>query len=223
MSEKQKTPDNATILIRLNGDLTTAVYLPDYDSDDGIQFGRGSTARRNPADKYDAYVGARLALDRLFGKEEAEEEHKPRWKVGDRVIAAGLPINPDFYGHEGTVVEAREQNGGFFQYTAEFGELKARQHWSDIFADAVRPAAEKPKEPKEPENPLFRNGDIVRVVHPICTLNMYQKGDTLRVIYAKQNGCEIEVLSKPNRGNKAYVCNHEIELVHRPGKEGAKK
>ena len=69
MSEKQKTPDNATILIRLNGDLTTAVYLPDYDSDDGIQFGRGSTARRNPADKYDAYVGARLALDRLFGKD----------------------------------------------------------------------------------------------------------------------------------------------------------
>ena len=71
MSEKQKTPDNATILIRLNGDLTTAVYLPDYDSGDGIQFGRGSTARRNPADKYDAYIGARVALDRLFDKESA--------------------------------------------------------------------------------------------------------------------------------------------------------
>ena len=74
---KKKYPIPTTILIRLNGDLTTAVYLPDYDPGDGIQFGRGSTARRNPADKYDAYIGARVALDRLFDKDDMFADKMP--------------------------------------------------------------------------------------------------------------------------------------------------
>ena len=75
---KKKYPIPTTILIRLNGDLTTAVYLPDYDSGDGIQFCRGSTARRNPADKYDAYIGARVALDRLFDKDDMFADKMPK-------------------------------------------------------------------------------------------------------------------------------------------------
>ena len=116
MSEKQKTPDNATILIRLNGDLTTAVYLPDYDSGDGIQFGRGSTARRNPADEYDAYIGARVALDRLFDKDgmfadkmpeetkkapEPEKTEAPKeeteFQVGDIVRVTNSTFSFGFY------------------------------------------------------------------------------------------------------------------------------
>ena len=60
----------ATIVIRLNGDETVASILDD-------QFGIGcigqGRARRNPKDEYDAYIGARVALDRLFGKDFFEE------------------------------------------------------------------------------------------------------------------------------------------------------
>ena len=62
---KKKYPNPATIIIRLNGDETTATLM-------GDEFRTRITrtlAKRNPKDEYDAYVGARVALDRLFDKE----------------------------------------------------------------------------------------------------------------------------------------------------------
>ena len=63
--DKKKYPTPATIVIRLNGDETTATLM-------GDEFGTRITrtiAKRNPKDEYDAYIGARVALDRLFDKE----------------------------------------------------------------------------------------------------------------------------------------------------------
>ena len=103
---KTKHPTHATIVIRLNGDETTATIL-------GDEFLTGritrTLAKRNPKDEYDAYIGARVALDRLFDKDffeeyqeddapkkdKATEKTQPRWKIGDRVIATGHPINPE--------------------------------------------------------------------------------------------------------------------------------
>ena len=64
MNKKEK-PTGLTIVIRLNGDETTATILSD-EFDAGIT---RTVAHRNPKDEYDDYIGARVALDRLFDKE----------------------------------------------------------------------------------------------------------------------------------------------------------
>ena len=67
MNKKQyPAPDGDLIIIRLNGDETVASIL---DCDFGIGCTGQAIAKRNPKDEYDAYIGARVALDRLFGKE----------------------------------------------------------------------------------------------------------------------------------------------------------
>lgn len=64
---KKKYPIPATIVIRLNGDETTATIMGDEFKTSRITRTR---AKRNPKDEYDAYIGARVALDRLFGKDD---------------------------------------------------------------------------------------------------------------------------------------------------------
>lgn len=100
---KKKYPTPATIVIRLNGDVTTATIMGD-EFDAGIT---RTVAYRNPKDEYDAYIGARVALDRLFGKDffeeyqeddepkkanEPEKTRAPKFQVGDivRVTNAGI-------------------------------------------------------------------------------------------------------------------------------------
>ena len=89
---KKKYPTPATIVIRLNGDETMLAYLPDNPG----QITRHTFAKRNPKDEYDAYIGARVALDRLFGKYSASLFEKtqaskksagpaPKFQVGDIV------------------------------------------------------------------------------------------------------------------------------------------
>lgn len=94
--DKKKYPTRATIVIRLNGDETTATIM-------GDEFRTRITrtiAKRNPKDEYDAYIGARVALDRLFDKDffeeyqeddepkkanEPEKTRAPKFQVGDIV------------------------------------------------------------------------------------------------------------------------------------------
>ena len=74
---KKKYPIPATIVIRLNGDETIATIMGDEFC---TRFTR-TLAKRNPKDEYDAYIGARVALDRLFGKdffEEHQEDDEPK-------------------------------------------------------------------------------------------------------------------------------------------------
>ena len=95
MNKKEK-PTGSTIVIRLNGDETTATILGD-EFDAGIT---RTVAYRNPKDEYDAYIGARVALDRLFDKDffeehqetdepkkanEPEKTRSPKFQVGDIV------------------------------------------------------------------------------------------------------------------------------------------
>lgn len=101
---KKKYPIPATIVIRLNGDETTATIL-------GDEFLTGritrTIAKRNPKDEYDAYIGARVALDRLFGKDFFEEHQEddapkkedipePKFQVGDIVRVTNSSIT---FGH----------------------------------------------------------------------------------------------------------------------------
>ena len=70
---KKKYPTPATIVIRLNGDETMLAYLPDNPG----QITRHTFAKRNPKDEYDAYIGARVALDRLFDKDDMFADKMP--------------------------------------------------------------------------------------------------------------------------------------------------
>ena len=103
MNKKKAKPTGATIVIRLNGDETTATLMGDEFR---TRITR-SLAKRSPKDEYDAYIGARVALDRLFDKEffgehqedgepkkanEPEKTRAPKFQVGDivRVTCAKL-------------------------------------------------------------------------------------------------------------------------------------
>ena len=70
---KKKYPNPATIVIRLNGDETTATIMGDEFR---TRITR-SLAKRSPKDEYDAYIGARVALDRLFGKDDMFADKMP--------------------------------------------------------------------------------------------------------------------------------------------------
>lgn len=110
--KKYPAPDGDLIIIRLNGDETTATIM-------GDEFRTRITrtlAKRNPKDEYDAYIGARVALDRLFDKEffgehlveaapekaaatektEATEE-ETEFQVGDIVRVTNSTFSFGFY------------------------------------------------------------------------------------------------------------------------------
>ena len=96
---KKKYPIPATIVIRLNGDETTATLM---DDEFRTRITR-ALAKRNPKDEYDAYIGARVALDRLFDKDFFEEYQEddapkkedipePKFQVGDIVRVTNSSI-----------------------------------------------------------------------------------------------------------------------------------
>ena len=71
---KKQYPIPATIVIRLNGDETTATIMVDEFKTSKIT---RTLAKRNPKDEYDAYIGARVALDRLFDKDDMFADKMP--------------------------------------------------------------------------------------------------------------------------------------------------
>lgn len=73
MNKKKEKPTGSTIVIRLNGDETTATILSDEFKTRITQ----TIAYRNPKDEYDAYIGARVALDRLFDKDDMFADKMP--------------------------------------------------------------------------------------------------------------------------------------------------
>lgn len=242
---KKKYPTPATIVIRLNGDETTLAYLPDNPG----QITRHTFAKRNPKDEYDAYIGARVALDRLFSKysdslfEEhqeddapkkgkAPEKTQPRWKIGDRVIATGRPIVPEHYGKEGTVTKVEPAfTPGETRYYADFGEY-TQQTWCSFNTDAVKRAPEKTKAPKKSAGPApkFQVGDIVRVTNAALTFGLYKNGDVAVVtkvvpppasVFRTIYG--IKVRSQERKGSEGAAFAEELTLLHRPAKEGEKR
>lgn len=228
---KKKHLAYATIVIRLNGDETTATLM-------GDEFRTAITrtiANRNPKDEYDAYIGARVALDRLFDKDASRvfdnpppvkpSNPTPKWQVGDLVIATGCPIVPDLFGMEGTVTSVRGPDlCGHYAYSAKFGRQKIYQSWSDTRPNAVQQSPEKPKAAK------FQVGDIVRVTNAGITFGRYKNGDVAVVTEVNTHPVEfaqptyrIKVRSKERKGSEGVAFAEELTLLHRPAKEGEKR
>lgn len=252
---KKQYPIPATIVIRLNGDETTATLMGDEFR---TRITR-SLAKRNPKDEYDAYIGARVALDRLFGKDffeghqeddepkKAKEEPKPRWKIGDKVVAVNAPILGAFLGMVGTVTAVEyDASLKYFEYEAEFGPKRVKQWWSESGCEKVQPvraataedlvkkASPKASEPEKTETPKgeaeFQVGDIVRITNPIHVipfLEPYERGDVAVITEVNQTpvgtGCTVKIRSKERKGKRAIVVAEELTLLHRPAKEGEKR
>ena len=211
---KKKYPIPATIVIRLNGDETTATIMGDEFKTSRIT---RTIAKRNPKDEYDAYIGARVALDRLFGKDFFEEhqeddapkkdkeEPRPRWETGDKVIAVNAPILKNFFGQVGTVTGVKyDASLKAFEYEAEFGPKRIKQWWNEFGGEKVQPvraataedlvekASPKAPEPEKTETPKeeaeFQVGDIVRItnlIHVVPFLEPYERGDVAVITVVK--------------------------------------
>ena len=236
MNKKEK-PTGLTIVIRLNGDGTTAALI----GDDFRTCITRTVAKRNPKDEYDAYIGSRVALDRLFCKYSdslfeknegaAPENTQPRWKIGDRVIATGHPINPEHYGKEGKVTEVVPAiTLGEVRYYANFGGHK--QTWCSFDTDAVKKAPETTDTPEKEDipEPKFQVGDIVRVTNAALTFGLYKNGDVAVVTKVsphtdpwRQTTYDIKVRSKERKGSEGVAFAEELTLLHRPAKEGEKR
>lgn len=230
---KKKYPIPATIVIRLNGDETIATIMGDEFC---TRFTR-TLAKRNPKDEYDAYIGARVALDRLFGKDSASlfeknedaapkkdkapEKTQPRWKIGDRVIATGHPINPEHYGKEGKVTKVGSAfTPGETRYYADFGGHT--QTWCSWNTDAVKKAPETTDTPEKEDIPesKFQVGDIVRVTNAKLACRKYDTGDVAVVTrvdkWDRNWYCyAIKVRSKERKGREGYAWEEELTLLHR--------
>lgn len=78
----------------------------------GMQQGkeyRIGRAVKQETDPYDAYTGARLALDRLFGKEDEKKEEEKKegtrlFQVGDRVRVVNPILNVGYIAGDTAVV-----------------------------------------------------------------------------------------------------------------------
>ena len=232
---KKKYPIPATIVIRLNGDETIATIMGDEFC---TRFTR-TLAKRNPKDEYDAYIGARVALDRLFDKDyaslfeknedaapkkdKAPENTQPQWKIGDRVIATGHPIRPEHFGKEGTVTKVGPAlTPGETRYYADFGGRTLT--WCSFNTDAVKKAPDKTDTPEKEAVPApkFQVGDIVRVTCAVLSFNDYKDGDVAVVtniippmFHGAATGYSIKVRSKERKGNVGFAFAEELTLLHR--------
>lgn len=234
---------NQTILIQITDGETIATRIPTGWPGDAMTRAR---TKRHPKDRFDAYIAARVALDRVFrqdddrvfrerAKEDVPELETPRWKVGDWVVAIDNPIYCDYFGCVGQVTSV-ERFCDHCEYAAEFIDplgTRIPQYWCS-FDNAVRAATETEIKHANPpvEKEKFQAGDIVRVVNPIPpTCYDYELGD-VAVVMEEQTPTfmhndeiyRIRVRSKEHKGKVAWVLGRELQLLHRDGKkEGAQK
>ena len=135
--DKKKYPIPATIVIRLNGDETTATIVGDEFKTSRIT---RSIAKRNPKDEYDAYIGARVALDRLFDKDffeeyqeddepkkaaEPEKTAEPKFRVGDIVRVTNSSFTLGRY-KNGDVAVVTEVNTHPVEFSRHTYRIKVR-------------------------------------------------------------------------------------------------
>ena len=171
MSEKMKAASNATIVIRLKGDETTATLIQDKFPGERISRSR---ARRNPDDAYNAYEGARIALARLFEEDPFPEEKEPkkpvRFKAGDRARVGDrtfLSMGRYETGDLVEIVEVRPVGYYIRVLTGPRAEIFKNPHFSVFVNDEeLEPLTENDRkllEQTQVNVPRFQVGDIVRL------------------------------------------------------------
>ena len=221
MSEKMKAASNATILIRLKGDETTATLIQDKFPGERIS---RSCAKRNPDDAYNAYEGARIALARLFAEDpfpKQEEKPKPRekrerFKVGDlaRVSTHAYITFGDYA--TGDLVRIEEVRPGGY-YIGVIQGPRAERYRSNGFLRYVsecelEPVEEAQKDAAKGER--FKVGDMALVSdRASSTCGLFAPRDRVRILKVSPLGYDVQVIAGPRYGCCAFVL--EKELAHR--------
>ena len=106
MRKEKKMKPTYQIVIESNGDTTTAKMIVNGK---GI---KTSTTQRNPSDKPNWHIGAQVAFDRLWERQEKPGKQKNDWvfAVGDRVVYVG--DHPVLNGKSGRIVDVNEGDCG---------------------------------------------------------------------------------------------------------------
>ena len=158
---KKKYPTPATIVIRLNSDETIATIMGDEFC---TRFTR-TLAKRNPKDEYDAYIGARVALDRLFGKYSASLFEKtevaapkksagpaPKFQVGDIVRVTDAVLSCGFYATGDVAVVTRVDKKSYYDGYCYVIKVRSKERkgregyaWEEELTLLHRPAKEGEK------------------------------------------------------------------------------
>lgn len=226
-----------SVLITFHGDTTHATMLTGYNHDTRT---KSACAKRNPADAYDAYIGAKLALDRLFGKEPAADYTKPEpkpkkeepkcpFKIGDLVLTREMPFSSDCRNRPAKVVAVTPCSGDDFeikllvdsslsdhpyhQYTNLTGYPGSIVHWLPHFGKHPMDGSPAPK-----DNSKFRVGDIVEIVDPYISGGAYKKGDIGVIVRKAVSGDGF--YCRFIHDESAICClPREMKLLYRP-KEG---
>lgn len=234
MKQKSRTPCKS-ILITFHGNTTHATLLTGYDHDTRT---KSAWAKCSPADEYDAYTGAKLALDRLFGKEAPGNHLRPEpkktkttenecpFKVGDLVLTRGTPFCNEcqnrpakvtaVYAHSGggweVTLDVHTERGGYIrQYTNPKMHPYSLVHWQDSFSTHPMAGVKATKEEE------FQIGDIVEIVNPTMTGGCYKKGD-IGAIKRHTHGKGFYVAFTHGE-SPICVLPPEMKLLYRP-KEG---
>ena len=215
MSEK-KASSSATILIRLNGDETTATLIQVVFPT--VRITR-SIARRNPADAYRAYEGARIALARLYGQDPfPKQEEKPskkreRFKVGDlaRVNDHAYITFGDYATGDLVRVEEVRPGGYYIKVVQGPRAAKYRQNGFLRYVSEceLEPAEDAQKDAAKGER--FKVGDVARVSdRAYATSGCYAPGDRVCIEQIHTGGYDIAVIDGPRSGFHAYVSEREL-------------
>lgn len=234
MKQKSRTPCKS-ILITFHGNTTHATLLTGYDHDTRT---KSAWAKCNPADEYDAYTGAKLALDRLFGKEAPGNHLRPEpkktetpenecpFKVGDLVLTRGTPFCNKCQNRPAKVIEVHpigrhewevvlyvetERGGYIRQYTNPKLHPYCLVHWQDSFGKHPMDGVKATKKEE------FQIGDIVEIVDPFISGGYYKKGD-IGAIKRRAHGRGVYV-DFAHGASSICVLPSEMKLLYRP-KEG---
>ena len=221
---EQKTP---TSLVTIEVfDRTTVAKLREGD-----KVIRTGVARCNPSDTFDAYEGARLALDRLYGKTEpykrpAKEAvrivKQDRYEVGDKVkiVDAWVPgCGQNSSGLMdkwlGKIMTIREVKCLHCCMEEDQGDRPGGWNW---FAPAIagKVVADKPSEVREVKRPA-KVGEWIKIVD--CLDTRYKNGDVFKVVRLHDKGLPF-VLWKAIPQLEAVVKHSEYVVLegYEPGK-----
>lgn len=237
MKQKSRTPCKS-ILITFHGNTTHATLLTGYDHDTRT---KSAWAKCNPDDEYDAYTGAKLALDRLFGKEAPGNHLRPEpkktvapenecpFKVGDLVLTRGTPFCKECRSCPAKVTEVYAHSDGGWEVVLDVKTARGeyiRQctdpklhphslvHWLPHFGKHPMDGA-KAADVKAAKEEEFQIGDIVEIVNPTMTGGCYQKGDIgaiKRLTHSKRGF----YVAFTHGVSSICVLPREMKLLYRP-------
>lgn len=131
---------------------------------------KSATAKCHPQDSFDAYIGARIAFDRLLERHLAEKLKEQKWRVVNRPVRDGdyirLVIKAFSFNQVGDILKVSEKcNRGAYVKQKDHPERKENCQASPDYAWCYLPehfvVIEPVGTPEMPEEPKFFTGKAV--------------------------------------------------------------